>query len=418
MRSSAKLKQGEYVPLSPFLSDRRDRRQSSSQPDGPAAIDLLLLACRQAFALPFYRYVVRPLLIAGLASVMAVFIGYYALRYTGMFTEPQQLLASNIDATLARPAVFRVLVPSLLRGLYSVTPPYLFDLFESIERIHPSHGFRFFVAPFNDTSTRMLPYYYYILAISIGSLLLICILVSRIYRSLFPQSPFAGFMFAPYLLLLAAIVSQGVAHLYDFPAMLSALALFYCAINQWTWRYLVILPFACLTKETAILLTLFFAVYNFDLMDRRKLAVAVGLQALTFALVYGAVRYHFRHNGGANVENHLLQNIQWVLRPSIFAIPSILVLTFLTFFRWQEKPVALRSTLVVMAPALVLFLYGSFHGEIRNLYELFPYAALLICRNVELIARDCFRPRHVSAEILSFTEAAEAQAPQWRETRH
>jgi hypothetical protein len=411
------------MPLSPYSSYRRNRGQGNSrpggvgsQPYGPAAIDLLLAGCSRASSHPIYRYVARPLLIAGLASVMAAFIGYYALRYTGIFAEQQQLLVSNIDATLARPAVFRVLIPSILRGLYSITPPYLFDLFESVERSHPRHGFRFFVASFNDTSTRMLPYYYYILLINILSLLLICLLVSRIYRSLFPQSPFAGFVFVPYLLLLATIVSQGVAHLYDFPAMLSALTLFYCAINQWMWRYLAILPFACLTKETAILLTLFFAVYNFDLMDRRKLVVAAGLQALTFALVYGAVRYHFRHSGGANVENHLLQNIQWVLRPTIFAIPSLLVVAFLTFFRWQEKPVALRSTLAIMGPALVLFLYGSFHGEIRNLYELFPYAALLICRNVELIAGDCFQPRIASAEIVSFAGTADARDLRWQDS--
>ncbi|MDB5396252.1 MAG: hypothetical protein JWM91_3758 [Rhodospirillales bacterium] len=124
---------------------------------GSVAIDPLLTACGQAFSHPIARYAVRPVLLAGLASIMAGFIAYYALALYRYITEPRQSLISYIDATVARPAVFRVLVPSLLRGLYSVTPAYLFDFFEDIERSHPRHGFRFFVASINGVSTHILP---------------------------------------------------------------------------------------------------------------------------------------------------------------------------------------------------------------------------------------------------------------------
>ncbi|MDB5396253.1 MAG: hypothetical protein JWM91_3759 [Rhodospirillales bacterium] len=52
-----------------------------------------------------------------------------------------------------------------------------------------------------------------------------------------------------------------------------------------------------------MLLTLFYAVYNFDVVDRRKLSIAFGLQALMFVILYGAAEYHFRHNVGLDVEN-------------------------------------------------------------------------------------------------------------------
>jgi hypothetical protein len=366
-------------------------RNVAPQADGPAAIDRLLTACGKALGHPIIRNLVRPALLVGLASLMAVFIAYYELRYTDMLSEHKQALRSYIDGTIHRPAAFRVLIPAMLRGLYDITPPLLFDLFETIERTHPGHAFRFFAAPLNDLSTVMLPYYYYLFLINAVSLLLTCALVCRTYRLLFPDSGFAPFVFAPYMLLLAMIVAQGVGHIYDFPAMLLALLLFFCAVRQWTWRYMALFPLACLTKETAILSTLFYVVYNLDFMDRRRLWLMVGLQLLIGAGIYVGVAYHFRHNVGAGVDYHLLQNVQWLLRPSIFGVSSTLVLIFLTIAGWREKPAALRSTAVIMAPTLIVFFYAAFHGEIRNLYELFPYAALLICRNVELIAKDCFK---------------------------
>jgi hypothetical protein len=219
-------------------------------------------------------------------------------------------------------------------------------------------------------------------------------------RSLF-QYVFADYPFQSSLTAAMAVAVVPISfgpfsrQIYDFTTLwlfTLGLALIACA----RWRaFVVLFPFACLNKETAILLTLVFVIRH----ARRPHAWSgstfrwlLAYQLVMFLIIRGGLLYVFRNNPGATVEMHLFDhNWQVLLHPSwmskrlLLAVGALLV----GVSGWTRKPTFLRDALLALAPVLlVMGLTVGQVDEIRAYYEVYPVVALLV-------AETFFRLLHV-----------------------
>jgi hypothetical protein len=64
----------------------------------------------------------------------------------------------------------------------------------------------------------------------------------------------------------------------------------------------------------------------------------------------------------------------------------VVACAFMLIFRWNERPLSLRCSMVMVLPNLMLWIYAGNPGELRNWYESIPLLSMFILRNVELIA--------------------------------
>jgi hypothetical protein len=164
------------------------------------------------------------------------------------------------------------------------------------------------------------------------------------------------------------------------------LALVACA----RWRaFVVLFPFACLNKETAILLSLVVVIRH----ARRPHAWPgstfrwlLAYQVVLFLIIRGGLLYAFRNNPGTTVEMHLFDhNWQVLLHPSwmskrlLLAVGALLV----GVSGWKRKPTFLQDALLALAPVLlVMGLTVGQVDEIRAYYEVYPVVVLLVADTI------------------------------------
>jgi hypothetical protein len=362
----------------------------SPRTEPPEAIDLLFARLGRALGKPIVHIWLTPIVLSVTAFVMIFFIAYYDLRYTDLLYYPD-IMHETISFTQPRPFVFRVFVPALIRVIHDISPIALNNLFVSIEELAPRYGFHAFLPASTDLSPDMIPYYYDTALIYVVSLAATVVLVRIAYKRFFPDSRISGIVFIPYLLCLSAIVACGVAKAYDFPSMVLILAMLLAMHAGRTAVFLMLFAVACATKETAILFTLTYLLYNWTRMPRDRLWLTAGAQLGIFLIVYGAIRFAFRDNPGVAMQFGLPGQIQWALRPSIPGLAAFLLVLFLTLYEWREKPAVLKATAGTIIPYIPIYFVAGYHGELRALFEIFPFVVLLICRNIELIGRRCLR---------------------------
>jgi hypothetical protein len=177
--------------------------------------------------------------------------------------------------------------------------------------------------------------------------------------------------------------------IYDFTTLwLFTLALALMARSRWT-AFALLFPFACLNKETSILLTLVFAVHasrDRDRLSSTGFRRLLAYQLSAFVVVRASVAYAFRNNLGSSVELHLFDHNQYVLlHPLVMSkrLPLLAGATLVGVSGWQRKPALLRHALIVLAP--VLLIMGVTVGqvdEIRAYYEIYPVVVLLVAESV------------------------------------
>jgi hypothetical protein len=226
-----------------------------------------------------------------------------------------------------------------------------------------------------------------LMAISLGGFVAA---MRALFASLFPSRPCAASITS-----LAALACLPVffgpfsRQIYDFTTLwLFALAFALIARGRWP-AFATLFPFACLNKETAILLTLVFVVHQYmsptqisSVAFRRLLAYQIAV----FLIVRAAVVYTFRDNPGGTVEFHLFgHNWQVLLHPTWMSKRLLLLLgaAGVGVWGWRQKPALLRNALLALGPTLLLMgLTVGQLDEIRAYYEVYPIVVLLFAETV------------------------------------
>ena len=272
-----------------------------------------------------------------------------------------------------QPYVYRMLVPTIIRTVSSLTPGWIKEVVRSA-----GEGTRVI---------RMLGWepqflFEYAVAVAIffcsfvGLALVLRKLIRRFYE--FPQAvadvmPILGLIALP-------IFFRYYSHIYD-PAtlLLSSLALLYLASDRLIWFYIVFV-LATLNKETSILLVALFAVGEYRTMTKGKLAGHLFSLGVIWIGIKSMIDYVYRNNPGSLVEFHFDHTVNFLFDiPSLLYVLGVLVAgVMLIQYHWKEKPLLLRrGLLVTLVPLVGLAAFLGSIDETRGYYEAFPLAFLL-----------------------------------------
>jgi hypothetical protein len=203
------------------------------------------------------------------------------------------------------------------------------------------------------------------------------------------HAPSAFADLVPLLATLGLIPFFTHGYVYDLTVLfLFTLELALLAHFRW-WLFLLIFPLVCLNKETAFLLTLVFAVYFWrdGRLSRGRYLEALVFQGVVFVTIKLGLTWIFRNNPGAAMAFHLSRHLRVYRQNPILTLAYgsfLALLTFLTFYRWSEKPKLLLSGTLMSIPLSFLYLLGGWPFELRVFYEVYPVVFLLCAHSVAL----------------------------------
>jgi hypothetical protein len=200
-----------------------------------------------------------------------------------------------------------------------------------------------------------------------------------LYTTFWKPSPFMDLPSLASVLGLVLLLQH--QKLYDLTTLfLFTLALSFLARGRFR-SFLVLFPFACLNRETSVLLIPVFAVHSFRSMDRRTYARFLGAQVLICLVIWVCLLVLFRDNPTALTTLHLrahldaaLYDVRHLIRLTLYAAGA----AALMIWRWKTKPEFLRTSARVLIPLQVLlyFLVGA-PFEMRIFAEVYPIIILL-----------------------------------------
>lgn len=277
-----------------------------------------------------------------------------------------------------RPYVYRVLVPSMVRLIKSIVPRAFRGVCTEWIESHSIISDLF-------TSLRWDAVYFieYILVIIILYLSLLAF-ASAIRYLIYGLSHAPEFFVDVVSLLSIAILPvmfKYYNYIYDFPHLvLFTLGLALMARHKWD-LYLVVYILACFNKETTILLTMIYFIYQFPHRETswKSFVKLLFIQGLFFVIVRLVLMFLFKDNPGSMVEFHLYDYNMILFRKAqpvwiLYWLPVL----FLIFHRWNEKPKLLRAGIWILVPLVGLTLFFGFLDELRDYYEAYPIVFILM----------------------------------------
>jgi uncharacterized membrane protein YeiB len=64
---------------------------------------------------------------------------------------------------------------------------------------------------------------------------------------------------------------------------------------------------------------------------------------------------------------------------------AVLGLIMLVYYKWQEKPLFIKTTLWALVPLLLLTLFFGYLDELRDYYEIYPTVIILISHSIAAV---------------------------------
>lgn len=354
-----------------------------------------------------FRNAARLLCVLFLYMIVAsIVLNLFMVRWGFRDTEDRFGFTEVITYTAHRPFAYRVLVPALANGLAQITPRPVVVVVESAARsagiddpsalrgegrIHSAlrRGFESMQGRYDlalDHPVQRLYTYFLLFACLVALQLTLRELAAhffRLPRHVLDVIPAVSLLFLP-------LTFQKGGFVYDFPdLLLTTAAVLSMARRSWAVYYLVFV-LALLNKETAILLICAPWAMLRHQMPRRQVWLKTGLHLLLGAPILLFVRAICRDNPGSGVEWHFSSNVTYFSDPAsylaaddlyapliwfpvLFNLGMTAVVAFLAFYRWWDKPGAMRDLLVAYLFILTpLFLANGYRNEVRVFYLIAP----------------------------------------------
>ena len=171
--------------------------------------------------------------------------------------------------------------------------------------------------------------------------------------------------------------------LYDFPSLLLyTLGLIFLYKQDWK-KFLILYPVACINKETTILLTIIYFIYYRHKLRADNFYKLLFFQLTIFAVIKVLLFVLFKSNPGTFVEFHLVDhNLGLLTGYNLSVAFAVLGLIMLVYYKWQEKPLFIRTTLWALVPLVILTLFFGYLDELRDYYEVYPTVIILISHSI------------------------------------
>jgi len=179
---------------------------------------------------------------------------------------------------------------------------------------------------------------------------------------------------------------QYTSFIYDFPLLLLyTLGLIFLYKQDWI-KFLIIFLVGCINKETTILLTLVFYIYYKSSLKKELFNKLLVAQFAIFILVKSLLYFVFKNNPGTFIEFHLIDhNLRLLIGYDLTLVAAVLGLILLVFYKWNEKPNFLKTSLWMFIPLIILTLFLGYLDELRDYYEVYPAVIILIAHSTARI---------------------------------
>jgi hypothetical protein len=295
------------------------------------------------------------------------------------------MFADMVYGKAAKPYVYRALLPATVRFLTKAIPhaqKTSLDQFLDENHIVQSISNRLLFAK-AEHEKHCLTEYAIALLVMFLSLLGFFWSLRYLFRSLYRVPVIYTDIVSLAALIALPYCFKYYSHLYDFPTLfLFTLGLGLMCSKQWG-LYMIVFILGCLNKETAILLTLLYAVHYRQHMDKAEFKKLLLLQVFIFLFIKSLLTVIFIHNPGTVVEFHLYDhNLQLLgLYPAkTIALWMVIaaVVMILLFHHWSDKPPFLRDGIWICMLLVCCILLFGFLDELRDYYEIYPIVILLI----------------------------------------
>lgn len=302
-----------------------------------------------------------------------------------------------------KPYQYRVLMPLLIRGIESITPKFIENNVVEVAAPRITAQMEQEAVPdykAHKISIEVLRVVIYA-GLSILSFFLFMLALWKLAGAFDYFPPSLAAILPIGLLLVMPLYFDYGTFAYDFPhLLLFTLGLYFLAKGKWP-SYLVIFALGIINKETAIALTLIFAVYYYRKLPRHVFFYLLGGQLLIFLAIKLTLYFVFYSNPGVFAEWHLSRNFSYLadlshyfrfekLGKGIFMpfalqipwprglnIPVLALVSGLMIYGWREKPDFLRKATVYFIILFLLAITYGFVNELRAYYDALPIVYLL-----------------------------------------
>lgn len=170
--------------------------------------------------------------------------------------------------------------------------------------------------------------------------------------------------------------------LYDLPAAFFMTVALVLMQRRKLGIYAFLFPLICLNRETAILLTVLFAVYFFRRLERRIYLIHVIYQLAMYIAIRLVLLWIFADAQGTSFYFRPIENLQLYAREFVAShmfLLLIVVVMGIVAARWRHAPELIRTAFLIFAPTLaVVYLCFGVSFEIRVFVELLPVVAMIV----------------------------------------
>ncbi len=317
-----------------------------------------------------------------LAVLVLAAVSYWIfLRAPGVTKNPEKAsYAALLHGTADRPYAYRCVLPTVCRALEAALPAGLHErLTEQVARrggawLHTRIGIE------REDIVLALISFALSYACFVGFALAVRSLTLTLYRA---PDGFAELASLVAVGLLPALFRYN-SYLYDAATLLLFTWALVMLARGWWSAYLPLFFLAALNKETAVVLILLFALYDFG--QRRVSWTRYVLLGAAQVAIYLAVKLLVNHlfagNGGALVEFHLGRNLTKLQAMDMTTAVAWGALLLLTVHRWGDKPTFLRAGVWMLVPLAGLAGFLGWFDELRGYYEVYPVFLLLMGHSV------------------------------------
>jgi hypothetical protein len=311
-------------------------------------------------------------ILVGLMLILSTSIFVFYIYNSWINTNSSANFADMISGEAQKPYVTRVLVPWLTRGISALMPEYIHTAAENLATRNVLLGS--FLMAYRTPADFALEAIISLL-LQLASIVGFAFTFRGLYRKVFKTPELVPEMFTLVVLLgITPMLFYG--YIYDFPSLLISTLGLYCIASKRKVCYFLVFTLATLNKETAIFLAGPAILLFWDWLrpSLRKVAYGILAQAGIYLGLRIPIGWIYHNNSGGMVENHLAEHAI-ILRD--FPIVSVLtfliamVMIWLAFNRWRDKPVMVMFGVFPGIVLLPMFLFGGYPFEIRVFYDVY-----------------------------------------------
>jgi hypothetical protein len=321
---------------------------------------------------PLQRIVYSFLLIAASCLVLWAFV-YPSASHVGINTYDRSKFLDMVEGNAYKPFVYRTLLPTTVRLVFSVTPEKTQEALANI--VVQNHSL---VTAFNRLGWETAAAFQYAIA---SFLMLACFAGFAHYTTKLTMKicGIADTFVVRSMIALAVLIGlypffSYVSYVYDPPQLfLFTLGLYFLATSK-LLPFVISFALCCINKETAILLIpIYVVIFHKQLTSRKYFGVLLAT-ICWYIFVKAILAYVFRANPGSTAELHLDHNIHFFNHRLVSPIAPVgLMLFILAFSHWRDMPQFYRVSILSVLPVLaVMGIFFGVLGEWRAYYEAYP----------------------------------------------